>query len=105
MTTTATTATHKWRFGYGSNLGLKTLREKKNLAVSRYLVGTIQGYELCKLQDKNEKPLRSLCIAALPAASIALSEPHLLTLQCTCLSTIIHCALWAFYIRFYAWTQ
>jgi hypothetical protein len=38
----------KWRFGYGSNLGLKTLREKKNLSVARYLVGTIKGYELCK---------------------------------------------------------
>lgn len=37
---------HKWRFGYGSNLGLTTLRRKKNLNPKRYLVGTIQGWEL-----------------------------------------------------------
>jgi len=37
---------HKWRFGYGSNIGLKTLKQKKNLNVSRYLVGTIKGWEL-----------------------------------------------------------
>jgi hypothetical protein len=47
-TPTANTTTHKWRFGYGSNLGLKTLSEKKNLSVARYCVGTIKGYELCK---------------------------------------------------------
>jgi len=35
-----------WRFGYGSNIGLETLRTKKNLAPSRYLVGTIDGWEL-----------------------------------------------------------
>jgi hypothetical protein len=46
---TTTAATHKWRFGYGSNLGLKTLREKKNLSVDRYHVGIIKGYELCKI--------------------------------------------------------
>lgn len=36
----------KWRFGYGSNIGLETLRQKKNLNPSKYLVGTIKGYEL-----------------------------------------------------------
>lgn len=41
-------ATHKWRFGYGSNLGLKTLREKKNLSVAEFHVGIIKGYELCE---------------------------------------------------------
>mmetsp|Transcript_1117 Transcript_1117/g.2219 ORF Transcript_1117/g.2219 Transcript_1117/m.2219 type:complete len:260 (-) Transcript_1117:128-907(-) len=35
-----------WRFGYGSNIGMATLREKKNLNPSKYLVGTIQGWEL-----------------------------------------------------------
>ena len=44
----AAATTHKWRFGYGSNLGLKTLREKKQLSVESYHVGTIKGYELCK---------------------------------------------------------
>ena len=44
----AAAITHKWRFGYGSNLGLKTLREKKQLSVESYHVGTIKGYELCK---------------------------------------------------------
>lgn len=38
--------THKWRFGYGSNLGLTTLRQKKNLNPKRYLVGTVKGWEL-----------------------------------------------------------
>lgn len=38
--------THKWRFGYGSNLGLTTLRQKKNLNPTKYLVGTIHGWEL-----------------------------------------------------------
>eukprot|EP00804_Cyclotella_cryptica_P020366 CCRYP_012593-RA/>CCRYP_012593-RA protein AED:0.25 eAED:0.25 QI:0/-1/0/1/-1/1/1/0/293 len=38
--------TCKWRFGYGSNLGLTTLRQKKNLNPQRYLVGTIKGWEL-----------------------------------------------------------
>lgn len=37
---------HVWRFGYGSNLGLRTLTEKKNLNPSRYIVGTIKGWEL-----------------------------------------------------------
>ena len=46
--TAAAATTHKWRFGYGSNLGLKTLREKKQLSVESYHVGTIKGYELCK---------------------------------------------------------
>lgn len=41
-----TSNSHRWRFGYGSNLGLKTLREKKSLSVCRYLVGTIKGWEL-----------------------------------------------------------
>eukprot|EP00814_Leptocylindrus_danicus_P012700 CAMPEP_0116043910 /NCGR_PEP_ID=MMETSP0321-20121206/26700_1 /TAXON_ID=163516 /ORGANISM="Leptocylindrus danicus var. danicus, Strain B650" /LENGTH=61 /DNA_ID=CAMNT_0003524935 /DNA_START=56 /DNA_END=238 /DNA_ORIENTATION=- len=49
---TTSTSTHQWRFGYGSNLGLKTLREKKNLSVSRYLVGIIRGYELCKTNTR-----------------------------------------------------
>ena len=49
-----TVTTHKWRFGYGSNLGLKTLREKKNLTVSRYLVGTIKGWELYFMRGLNE---------------------------------------------------
>ena len=35
-----------WRFGYGSNIGLETLRTKKNLHPSRYLAGTIEGWEL-----------------------------------------------------------
>ena len=35
-----------WRFGYGSNIGLETLQTKKNLNPSRYLTGTIQGFEL-----------------------------------------------------------
>lgn len=46
--------THKWRFGYGSNLGLKTLREKKNLNPKRYLVGTIRGWELYFMRGLNE---------------------------------------------------
>ncbi|KAK1732409.1 hypothetical protein QTG54_016890 [Skeletonema marinoi] len=51
---TTTAATHKWRFGYGSNLGLKTLREKKNLSVDRYHVGIIKGYELYFMPGLNE---------------------------------------------------
>jgi ribosomal protein S16 len=35
-----------WRFGYGSNIGLTTLREKKNLNPSKFLTGTIKGWEL-----------------------------------------------------------
>mmetsp|Transcript_24574 Transcript_24574/g.71894 ORF Transcript_24574/g.71894 Transcript_24574/m.71894 type:complete len:295 (-) Transcript_24574:196-1080(-) len=35
-----------WRFGYGSNLGLSTLRSKKSLNPSRYLVGTVKGWQL-----------------------------------------------------------
>lgn len=35
-----------WRFGYGSNIALTTLRNKKNLNPRRHLVGTIQGWEL-----------------------------------------------------------
>jgi len=35
-----------WRFGYGSNIGLNTLRYKKNLNPTKYLVGTIEGWEL-----------------------------------------------------------
>jgi len=35
-----------WRFGYGSNIGLETLKNKKNLNPSEYLVGTIEGWEL-----------------------------------------------------------
>eukprot|EP00521_Asterionellopsis_glacialis_P018629 CAMPEP_0195298638 /NCGR_PEP_ID=MMETSP0707-20130614/23942_1 /TAXON_ID=33640 /ORGANISM="Asterionellopsis glacialis, Strain CCMP134" /LENGTH=292 /DNA_ID=CAMNT_0040360825 /DNA_START=145 /DNA_END=1020 /DNA_ORIENTATION=- len=50
MTTTSTT----WRFGYGSNLGLRTLREKKNLTVSRYVVGTIQDWELYFMRGWND---------------------------------------------------
>jgi ribosomal protein S16 len=38
--------TDQWRFGYGSNLGLTTLRQKKNLNPKKYLVGTIAGWEL-----------------------------------------------------------
>jgi hypothetical protein len=38
--------THVWRFGYGSNIGLTTLRLKKNLNPIKYLAGTIDGYEL-----------------------------------------------------------
>mmetsp|Transcript_27308 Transcript_27308/g.33761 ORF Transcript_27308/g.33761 Transcript_27308/m.33761 type:complete len:299 (+) Transcript_27308:96-992(+) len=38
--------THVWRFGYGSNIGLRTLKEKKNLNPTRFLVGTITGWEL-----------------------------------------------------------
>ncbi|KAL7490830.1 hypothetical protein ACHAWT_000437 [Skeletonema menzelii] len=53
-TTTAAAATHKWRFGYGSNLGLKTLREKKQLSVKSYHVGTIKGYELYFMPGLNE---------------------------------------------------
>lgn len=37
---------HVWRFGYGSNIGLTTLRQKKNLNPSKYLAGTIQDWEL-----------------------------------------------------------
>ncbi len=39
-------STHVWRFGYGSNIGLTTLRQKKNLNPIQYHAGTIQGYEL-----------------------------------------------------------
>lgn len=35
-----------WRFGYGSNIGLSTLQQKKNLNPSKYLAGTIKGYQL-----------------------------------------------------------
>ena len=35
-----------WRFGYGSNIALTTLRNKKNLNPRRHLVGTIRGWEL-----------------------------------------------------------
>lgn len=35
-----------WRFGYGSNIGRKTLENKKNLAVKRFHVGTIPGWVL-----------------------------------------------------------
>ncbi len=38
--------TQKWRFGYGSNIGLRTLKEKKNLNPARFLAGTIRGWEL-----------------------------------------------------------
>ncbi len=37
---------HVWRFGYGSNIALSTLREKKNLHPRRHLVGTIEGWQL-----------------------------------------------------------
>ena len=42
----ASSTTHVWRFGYGSNIGLTTLRQKKNLNPIKYLAGTIDGYEL-----------------------------------------------------------
>ena len=35
-----------WRFGYGSNIGLEILRQKKNLNPIEYHVGTIEGWEL-----------------------------------------------------------
>ena len=35
-----------WRFGYGSNIALTTLQEKKNLNPIRHLVGTINGWQL-----------------------------------------------------------
>lgn len=35
-----------WRFGYGSNIGLDTLKNKKNLDVKQYRVGSISGWEL-----------------------------------------------------------
>ena len=35
-----------WRFGYGSNIGLSTLKQKKNLNPSKYLVGTIKSWQL-----------------------------------------------------------
>lgn len=35
-----------WRFGYGSNIGLSTLRTKKSLNPSRYLVGAVKGWQL-----------------------------------------------------------
>mmetsp|Transcript_19481 Transcript_19481/g.24530 ORF Transcript_19481/g.24530 Transcript_19481/m.24530 type:complete len:326 (+) Transcript_19481:28-1005(+) len=35
-----------WRFGYGSNIGLETLQQKKNLHPKEYKTGTIQGWEL-----------------------------------------------------------
>lgn len=44
---TVTTTSHVWRFGYGSNIGLTTLKQKKNLHPSKYLAGTIQGWDLC----------------------------------------------------------
>jgi len=42
-----TTTTHVWRFGYGSNIGLTTLKQKKNLHPLKYVAGTISGWELC----------------------------------------------------------
>mmetsp|Transcript_13413 Transcript_13413/g.19152 ORF Transcript_13413/g.19152 Transcript_13413/m.19152 type:complete len:310 (-) Transcript_13413:113-1042(-) len=54
LTSSAAIDTHKWRFGYGSNLGLKTLREKKQLSVKSYHVGTIKGYELYFMKGLNE---------------------------------------------------
>mmetsp|Transcript_13130 Transcript_13130/g.19682 ORF Transcript_13130/g.19682 Transcript_13130/m.19682 type:complete len:303 (+) Transcript_13130:155-1063(+) len=41
-----TSSTHVWRFGYGSNIGLEILRQKKNLNPAEYHVGTIQGWDL-----------------------------------------------------------
>ncbi|KAL9183416.1 hypothetical protein ACHAXT_005203 [Thalassiosira profunda] len=38
---------HVWRFGYGSNIGLETLRSKKNLNPTRHVAGSIAGWELC----------------------------------------------------------
>jgi ribosomal protein S16 len=38
--------THVWRFGYGSNIGLEVLQQKKNLNPSKYLTGTIKGWQL-----------------------------------------------------------
>lgn len=35
-----------WRFGYGSNIGLETLKQKKNLNPVQYHTGTIEGWEL-----------------------------------------------------------
>lgn len=35
-----------WRYGYGSNIGITTLKKKKNLNPSQYLAGTIKGWEL-----------------------------------------------------------
>lgn len=35
-----------WRFGYGSNIALSTLRNKKNLNPRRHVVGTIRGWSL-----------------------------------------------------------
>lgn len=35
-----------WRFGYGSNIGLQVLQQKKNLNPQKYLTGTIKGWEL-----------------------------------------------------------
>lgn len=35
-----------WRFGYGSNIGLEVLKQKKNLNPEKYLTGTIKGWEL-----------------------------------------------------------
>ena len=35
-----------WRFGYGSNIGLTTLKTKKNLHPRKYLVGSIKGWSL-----------------------------------------------------------
>ena len=40
------TQQHVWRFGYGSNIGLTTLQQKKNLNPSKYLPGIIKGWEL-----------------------------------------------------------
>lgn len=37
---------HVWRFGYGSNVGLQNLREKKGLNPARCISGTISGWEL-----------------------------------------------------------
>lgn len=35
-----------WRFGYGSNIGLRNLREKKGLHPERCVAGTVAGWEL-----------------------------------------------------------
>ena len=37
---------HVWRFGYGSNIGLEVLKQKKNLNPSQYFTGTIKGWSL-----------------------------------------------------------
>ena len=37
---------HVWRFGYGSNIGLRNLRDKKGLHPARCVAGTVAGWEL-----------------------------------------------------------